>query len=286
VGLVGAAVSDLPEIDLLCRTAAEGGLRLSFSSLRADQLSGALISALCESRVKTATIAPDAGSPRMRAVINKGLSESQILDAAQRLVAGGIPNLKLYFMVGLPTETMVDVDEIVSLCLRVKEVFLEASRPKGRIGELTVSLSAFVPKPTTPFQWAAMDEVPVLKKKLKRVQQGLKAVANVRVHADRPGQAYVQAILSRGDRRVASLLEAVHQNRGNWPQTLKTFQPRGDFYATRTRREDEKFPWDFIDHKVEKDYLWREYQRAMAGELTAACPAEGGCVRCGVCGEG
>jgi radical SAM superfamily enzyme YgiQ (UPF0313 family) len=284
VGLVGAAVSDLPEIDLLCRSAAEDGLRLSFSSLRADCLSEELISALRESRVKTATIAPDAGSPRMRAVINKGLSESQILDAARRLVTGGIPNLKLYFMVGLPTETMADVDEIVSLCLRVKEAFLDASRPKGRIGEMTVSLSAFVPKPSTPFQWAAMDEVAVLKKKLKRVQQGLRAVANVRVHADRPGQAHAQAILSRGDRRVASLLAAVHKNRGNWPQTLKTFDPGGDFYATRSRREDELFPWDIIDHKVKKTYLWREYQRALAGKLTAACPTDGKCVRCGVCG--
>lgn len=283
VGLVGAAVSDLPEIDLVCRAAAGRGLRLSFSSLRADCLSETLISALHESNVKTATIAPDAGSPRMRAVINKGISETQILDAARLLVAGGIPNLKLYFMVGLPTETMADVEEIVSLCLRVKDAFLAASRPKGRIGELTVSLSAFVPKPATPFQWAAMDEVPVLKKKIKRVQNGLKAVPNVRVHADRPGQAFAQAILSRGDRRVASLLSAVHRNRGNWPQTLKTFDPPGGFYATRARREDEKFPWDFIDHKVEKAYLWREYQRALAGKTTAACPSDGSCVRCGVC---
>jgi radical SAM superfamily enzyme YgiQ (UPF0313 family) len=286
VGLVGAAVSDLPEIDLLCRSAAEDGLRLSFSSLRADCLSEELISALRESRVKTATIAPDAGSPRMRAVINKGLSEAQILDAAHRLVTGGIPNLKLYFMVGLPTETTDDVDEIVSLCLRVKEVFLDASRPRGRIGEMTVSLSAFVPKPSTPFQWTAMDGVPLLKKKLKRVQQGLRAVANVRVHSDRPGPAHVQAILSRGDRRVASLLAAAHKNRGNWPQTLKNFDPGGDFFATRVRDKDEFFPWDIIDHKVEKAYLWREYQRALAGKLTAACPSDGGCVRCGVCGEG
>jgi radical SAM superfamily enzyme YgiQ (UPF0313 family) len=220
----------------------------------------------------------------MRGVINKGLSEPQILDAAHRLVAGGIPNLKLYFMVGLPTETMADVDAIVSLCLRVKDAFLDASRPKGRIGEMTVSLSAFVPKPATPFQWVAMDAVPVLKKKLKRVQQGLRAVANVRVHADRPGQAHVQAILSRGDRRVAALLEAVHRNRGNWPQTLKGFEPGGDFYATRIRGRDETFPWDIIDHRVKKAYLWQEYQRALAGKLTAACPADGACVRCGVCG--
>ncbi len=283
VGLVGAAVSDLPEIDLLCRDAAACGLRLSFSSLRADCLSDTLISALRESGVKTATIAPDAGSPRMRAVINKGISEDEILDATARLVTAGIPNLKLYFMVGLPTETMADVSEIVSLCLRVKQAFLDASRPVGRIGELTVSLSSFVPKPATPFQWVPMDEIAVLKKKLKVVQHGLKAVANVRVHADRPGQAHIQGILSRGDRRVARLLLAVHKNRGNWPQTLKNFGLDTDFFVTRQRRKDERFPWDFINHRVKKEYLWREYQRALAGKPTPACPADGGCVRCGVC---
>jgi len=283
VGLVGAAVSDLPEIDLLCRDAAALGFHLSFSSLRADRLSGGLISALRESGVKTATIAPDAGSPRMRRVINKGISEAQILDAVRHLVSGGVPNLKLYFMVGLPTETEADIDEIVSLCLRVKEAFLAASRPLGRIGEMTVSLNAFVPKPTTPFQWVAMDEVSVLKKKLKRVQQGLKAVPNVRVRADRPGQARIQAILSRGDRRMAALLKAVHENRGNWPQTVKASDFNPDFFVTRTRKEDERFPWDFIDHKVRKTYLWREYRRALSGETTPACPLDGGCVKCGVC---
>jgi radical SAM superfamily enzyme YgiQ (UPF0313 family) len=282
---VGAAVSDLPEIDSLCSVAAGHGLRLSFSSLRADRLSDALIGSLRESGVKTATIAPDAGSARMRAVINKGISEVQILDATRRLVSGGIPNLKLYFMVGLPTETMSDVDEIVSLCLRIKAVFLDASRPMCRIGELTVSLSAFVPKPATPFQWTAMDNLSSLKKKLKRVQQGLKAVANVRVHADRPGQARIQAILSRGDRRVSALLIAAHKNRGNWPQTLKSSNIDTDFYVDRVRKEDERFPWDFIDHRVEKAYLWREYQRAMAGEATPACPSNGECRRCGICGD-
>jgi radical SAM superfamily enzyme YgiQ (UPF0313 family) len=285
VGLVGAAVSDLPEIDLLCRDAAARGFRLSFSSLRADRLSEGLISALRESGVKTATIAPDAGSSRMRAVINKGLSEVQILDAVRRLVSGGVPNLKLYFMVGLPTETAADIDEIVSLCLRIKETFLAASRPLGRIGEVTVGLNAFVPKPATPFQWTGMDEISVLKKKLKRVQQGLKAVPNVRVHTDRPGQARIQAILSRGDRRVADLLKAVHKNRGNWPQTLKASDFDPDFFVTRMRKENEWFPWDFIDHKVNKAYLWREYRRALTAESTPACPPDGGCVRCGVCGE-
>jgi radical SAM superfamily enzyme YgiQ (UPF0313 family) len=151
------------------------------------------------------------------------------------------------------------------------------------MGEITVSLNVFVPKPATPFQWSAMDAPAVLKKKIKVVQQGLKAVANVRVHAERPGQAYVQALLSRGDRRVAALLEMVHKNKGNWPQSLKGLNPNGDFYVTRLRGEDERFPWEIIDHKVGRDYLWREYQRALAGKSTPPCSEDLNCKRCGVC---
>lgn len=283
IGLVGAAVSDVPEIDDLCRTARDLRIRLSFSSLRADRLSQGLISALHDSRVKTATIAPDAGSSRMRAVINKGIDEAEILDATRRLVAGGIPNLKLYFMVGLPAETPADVQEIVFLCERVKTAFLDASRAVGRIGEITVSLGAFVPKPSTPFQWSAMDSPAELKKKLTTVKQGLKAVANVRVHADNPQQAYIQALLSRGDRRVSRVLIDAHGNRGNWPQTLKSSALDTSFYVHRVRPETERFPWDFIDHKISKAFLWREYQRALKGKTTPACPSDLDCGRCGVC---
>ncbi len=283
IGLVGAAVSDVPEIDALCREAQAQQVRLSFSSLRADCLSEALISALQGSGVKTATIAPDAGSQRLRTVINKGLSETEILDATRSLVAAGIPNLKLYFMVGLPTETGADVQEIISLCRNVKAVFLDASRSVGRIGDITVSIGAFVPKPATPFQWVAMDTVANLRKKLKSVKQELKAVANVRVHADNPQQAFIQALLSRGDRRVSRVLVDAHGNRGNWPQTFKSSALDPSFYVHRVRPETERFPWDYIDHGIERAYLWREYQRALEEKSTPACPTDGDCARCGVC---
>ena len=203
IGLVGAAVSDLPGITSLCADYPDGKTRISFSSLRADALAPELMETLRQSRVKTATIAPDAGSERMRKVINKGIDEAAVLDAAESLVAEGIPNLKLYFMVGLPTEDMTDVDAIVTLCKRIKHRFLESSRTRGRIGDITVSLNSFVPKPMTPFQWAAMDEVAILKQKIRRVKDGLKRLPNVRLHHDVPRHAYFQALLSRGDRRVA-----------------------------------------------------------------------------------
>jgi radical SAM superfamily enzyme YgiQ (UPF0313 family) len=285
VGLVGAAVSDLPDLDRLCDQARDLGIQLSFSSLRADALNQELVSSLAQSRVKTATIAPDAGSERMRRVINKGITESQILNAVSALVAAGIPNLKLYFMVGLPTETVEDVEAIVTLCLKVKAAFLESSRTQGRIGEMTISVNTFIPKPATPFQWAGMDAMPLLKKKLAIISKGLKHVPNVRVEANSIKEAAVQAFLSRGDRRASDLLiKAVH-NKGNWGKTFKEMPGFSlAYYIHRQRPLDELLPWDHIDNGVHKKFLEKEYVKAMAGKMSPACPMSG-CRLCGACQE-
>jgi len=284
IGLVGAAVSDLPDIDKLCRQLPQSDMSLSFSSFRADALSPALVSVLRQSKVKTASIAPDAGSERLRAVINKGIKKEDILNAAETLVANGIPNLKLYFMVGLPTETKEDVDAIVRLCKHIKHRFLKASKVTKRIGEITVSLNSFVPKPFTPFQWVAMEDMRTLKTKIKRVKEGLKKTANLRVHADIPRWAYIQGLLSRGDRQVSQILLLAHQNQGNWAQTLKASPLNPDFYTQRERSFDELFPWDFIDQGIDKSFLTREYQRALKGKTSPPCPIEA-CTICGVCQE-
>jgi len=282
IGLVGAAVSDLPGIEQLCETFKDKNIRISFSSLRADRLSGSLLAALTQSSVKTATIAPEVGSQRMRQVINKGLTEDDILNAATSLVANGIPNLKLYFMVGLPTETEADVDSIISLVKQIKHCFLASSRARRHIGTITVSLNSFVPKPFTPFQWAAMDEVGLLKRKIKKIKNGLRKVANVRINSDVPRWAFIQALLSRGDRKVADVLAMTHANNGNWAQTLKKVPVNPSFYVHRERELDERLPWDFIDHGIKKSYLKKEYQRARQARTTPDCQVES-CKRCGVC---
>ncbi len=284
IGLVGAAVSDFPEIGHVCARAAGKGARLSFSSLRADALTGDLLAVLRASGVKTAAIAPDGGSERMRRVINKGLTETQILDAAETLVSGSIPNLKLYFMIGLPTETDADAEAIVELCKSVKERFLAASRDRGRIGVITVSLNSFVPKPFTPFQWAAMADATTLKRRIQLIRKGLKGVANLRISAASPRTAHVQGLLSRGDRRISQVLMLAHENGGNWAKTFKTTPVPPAFYTTRPRGASERFPWEVIDQGVNRSYLWREYQRALSGKITPPC-AVGACRRCGVCTE-
>jgi len=284
IGLVGAAVSDLPGMGELCNIYKDEDIRISFSSLRAEGLSPELLSALRQSKVKTATIAPDAGSERMRKVINKGITEEAILTAADALVANGIPNLKLYFMIGLPTETMDDVEAIIRLCKKIKHRFLKSSRSQKRIGEITVSLNCFVPKPFTPFQWVAMDEVGSLKKKIQKVKNVLKKVPNIRIHADIPRWAYLQALFSRGDRRVADILQLAHTHKGNWAQTLKATSVNPDFYVLRDREVAEQLPWDFIDQGVKKSFLQQEYQRALKALPSPACRVET-CNICGVCNQ-
>ena len=166
---------------------------------------------------------------------------------------------------------------------KIKHVFLKASRTRKRIGEITVSLNSFVPKPFTPFQWVAMDSAVSLKSKIKTVKKGLGKIANVRVHADTPRWAYVQCLLSRGDRRVAEILQLAHDLGGNWAQALKQTPVNSDFYVLRERRVDERLPWDFIDNGIDKSFLASEYKRALSGRPSPPCPADDNCRICGVC---
>ena len=282
VGLVGAAVSDLPGLSALCAQFSGDEARISFSSLRADALSPELVRTLAQSGVKTATIAPEAGSERLRRVINKGVTEADVLSAAETLVAHGIPNLKLYFMIGLPTETDDDIRTIAALVKRIKHVFLTVSRSRRAIGTITTGVSCFVPKPFTPFQWTVMEEVGRLKAKIRAIKNELGRIANVRVHADVPRWSYVQAVLSRGDRRTADILARVHAVQGNWPQALKSVAINADFYVHRERDMEELLPWDFIDHGVTKAFLKQEYRRALDGRPGVTCGGDS-CRLCGAC---
>ena len=284
IGLVGAAVSDLPGLGALCGQYQDKHIRISFSSLRADGLSPELLSVLKHSNVKTATLAPDAGSERMRKVINKGITEDAILAAADALVANGIPNIKLYFMIGLPTETTDDVEAIIRLSKQIKHRFLKASRSQKRIGDITLSLNCFVPKPFTPFQWVAMAETGVLKKKIKKIKDELKKIPNLRVHSDIPRWAYIQALFSRGDRKVADILSLAHTHKGNWARTLKAVSVNPDFYVLRERDLNERLPWDFIDQGIKKSYLQQEFQRAKNALPSPACRVET-CSICGICNQ-
>jgi radical SAM superfamily enzyme YgiQ (UPF0313 family) len=279
IGLVGAAISDYPEIEELC--AAIGG-GVSVSSLRADSVSKTLIDRLAQSGHKTIAIAPEAGSERLRKVINKGITEDDILRAADMIFGSGIPNLKLYFIIGLPTEAQEDVDGIIALAGRVHEVQLKHARPQGRIGRITLSVNSFVPKPFTPFQWEPMEPVEGLNKKLRSLEKAVKKIGNMNIIHDLPKWEYVQALLSRGDRRLGRLLAAAHRTGGDWKKAAKEAGMDTDFYVYRRRAFDEALPWDFIDIGVRKEYLRNEFERAREGKFTPPCSV-GSCKTCGVC---
>ena len=189
-------------------------------------------------------------------------------------VSGGIPNLKLYFMIGLPFETMDDIEAIITLVIKIKQVFLNASRPLKRIGTITISLNPFIPKPVTPFQWADFEAPSTLKKKIKLIKKGLKGIPNLRLHIDSIRSALIQAILSRGGRPTTDLLMSAHQQ--GWPQALKT----GPQIFTAWDFNKPK-PWDFIDHGIKKDYLIKEYKKAQKATVSSGCKP--GCNLCGVC---
>ncbi len=282
IGLLSSAVSDHPDIDAICLQLRQAGARLSVSSLRADSVTPSMLEALHEGGLQTVAIAPEAGSERLRQVINKNLTEEQILNAVTAVVSAGILNVRLYFMIGLPTETEEDVAAIIQLVKRIKHKQLVIGRGQKRLGTLTLSVNSLVPKPFTPFQWVPFCDLSLLKQRVKKLKRALGPVANVRVHADVPRWAYIQALLARGDRRLAPLLATVSQNGGNWPKAIKKVNVNPEFYVYRERAREELFPWDFIDHGVSKEYLWQEYQLALAGETTPECdPTE--CNICGVC---
>ncbi|MBT1076450.1 radical SAM protein [Geobacter grbiciae] len=260
IGLVGAAVSDFREIGELCRhILAEGGT-VSVSSLRIDRLDEGMIEVLKASGHKTVALAPEGGSQRIRDLINKNLTEEQILAACDLLIGHDILNLKLYFIIGLPTETMEDLEEMALLVGKIRERVIAAARKNKRLGEIILSVNPFVPKPFTPFQWCGMEDTPSLEKKLKYLQQAVGKLPNVRLIAESPKDAWLQALLSRGDRRFSGFLLRAAEL-GNWKRAAREFPVDTDLLVHRTIPLDEMLPWDVIA-SADAERLRREYLKA------------------------
>lgn len=283
VGLLGMEMAHPDALAKVSRYLEGVQCSLSFSSLRADALSEDLVSLLQKSALKTSAIAPDGASERLRAVINKGLSRQDIVMAARTLVEAGIGTLKLYFMIGLPTEEDADLDELVDLVRQVKEESDEVGRARGRLATIAVSLNSFVPKAWTPFQYAGFAGVPELKRRIKFLSKELKPFANVKLKVDKPDNAFCQAVLAKGDRRLGyALLDMVRSGR-NWRQVLKDHH-LDPLVIAGPRQKNEKLCWHIIDHSMNSDYLWGEYTKALSGKTTLPCDTSR-CRRCGVCGE-
>ena len=279
VGLMGAAISDYPEVDELVNYIRSKDMRYSCASLRADSLTQAVVDGLADSGQKTITIAPETGSERLRRVINKGISEEHLQNAATLSAKSGIQHMRLYIMIGLPTETDEDIEAIVGLAERT-QAHMEKVGCKGR---LTLSINPFIPKPFTPFQWMAMDNQKTVEKKLQYIKKALQKNRRIEVLVESPKEAYIQGVLARGDRRLGAVIAACAADRGSksFKSEMKAAGLDMDDMNYRERSFDEFLPWSHLDMGMQEGYLEMEWQRSLDEAYTPPCAK--GCKRCGVC---
>lgn len=278
VGLMGAAVSDYPQIKELSRILVKEQIPFSVASLRADSLDIELAEALAQSGQKTMTVAPEAGSERMRRVINKGISEEDIYKAVELATQAGMKNIKLYYMIGLPTEEEKDIDEMIAMIARVRAK-MDAI---GNKGDLVISINAFVPKPFTPFQWSPLAPVKILKKRFARINEAFRKEKHVVIHTESLKETVMQAVLARGERSIGkAIYEAATKYEGNLKQALQAEGIDPEAYAGRSLNIEDVLPWSHLDIGLEHGYLAMEWEKAKNLDFTIPCFEH--CKRCGVC---
>lgn len=283
IGLVSTAVCDHPEISTILRELRAMEYRISVSSLRLDQISDELLDALVESKDQQIAVAPETGSDRLRRVINKNLTNDEIVDICGAVFDRGMLTIKLYMMVGLPTETQEDLDEMFVLVERIKDRMLEAGKKFGRAGKIIPSLNGFVPKPNTPLQWDAICDERELKRKIKYVCKGLSRIPNVDVRFMSARIAHEQALFSSGDRRIARVIDRAAALNGDLDRAIRETGVDAAFHTSRDRSYDEFLPWSIVDTGLSFEFLKTEHEKARASQSSLPCPAVEKCTTCGVC---
>jgi radical SAM superfamily enzyme YgiQ (UPF0313 family) len=268
VGLVSIALCDHPEIEEILTRLAEMGYSISPASLRLDDLTPRIVGLLRQSGEKTLTIAPETGSDRLRRVINKTITNDEIRAAAEMIFASGIENLKLYFMIGLPTETDEDLVAIRDLTLELREAMLKHGRGRGQLGRIVGSVNPLVPKPGTAYQWLPMEGDASIERKIQRMRSLMAGIDNVYFNIKSERHSFYQALLSLGDRRVAPAIEAAERNGGNWRAAVAETGVDADFFVFRDRSRDSVLPWDIIDGGMKSEFFRSEFDKALKEEWT------------------
>ena len=267
-GLVSIALCDHPDIEEILTSLAAMGYAISPASLRLDDLTPTIVRLLRESGEKGLTIAPETGSDRLRRVINKTVTNDEILKAAETIFSEGMENLKLYYMIGVPTETDEDLDSIRDLTLQLREVMLKHARGRGRIGTIVGSVNPLVPKPGTAYQRIPMEAPAVLDRKMKRLRNLVSGIENCYITVKSERHSFYQALLSLGDRRVAPVIEAAEANGGNWRAACAETGVDADAWVFRDRTNDAVLPWDIIDGGMKDTFFRNEFQKALREEWT------------------
>jgi len=268
VGLVSIALCDHPQIEEILTELVEMGYSISPASLRLDDLTPTILRLLRQSGERTITIAPETGSDRLRRVINKTMTNDEILAAADSIFATGFENLKLYFMLGIPTETDDDLVAIRDLTQQLREIMLTHARPRGQVGRIVASVNPLVPKPATAYQWLPMEDDASIERKIKRMRSLTADIDNVYFNIKSERHSFYQALLSLGDRRVAPAIEAAERNGGNWRAAVKEAGIDADFYVFRDRSRDRVLPWDIIDGGMKDTFFRSEAEKALRAEWT------------------
>jgi len=267
-GLVSIALCDHPEIERILSGLLELGYQISPASLRLDDLTDPIVKMLRESGERSITIAPEAGSDRMRRVINKTVTNDEILDRADVIFRNGIENLKLYFMIGLPTETDDDLVGIRDLTVQLRDVMLRHARPRGQIGKIVGSVNPLIPKPGTAYQWLPMEDPAITDRKIKRLRSLMAGIDNVYFNIKSERHSYYQALLSLGDRRVAPAIVAAERNGQNWRAAVEEAGVDAEFFIFRDRTNDAMLPWDIIDGGMKAAFYRSEFEKSTRAEWT------------------
>ena len=267
-GLVSIALCDHPEIERILSGLLEMGYQISPASLRLDDLTDPIVKMLHDSGERSITIAPEAGSDRMRRVINKTVTNDEILDRADLIFRNGIENLKLYYMIGLPTETDDDLVAIRDLTVQLRDIMLTYARPRGRIGKIVGSVNPLIPKPGTAYQWLPMEDPAVTDRKIKRLRGLMAGIDNVYFNIKSERHSYYQALLSLGDRRVAPAIEAAERNGQNWRAAVEESGVDAEFFIFRDRSHDPLLPWDIIDGGMKESFFRSEFEKSTRAEWT------------------
>jgi radical SAM superfamily enzyme YgiQ (UPF0313 family) len=268
VGLVSIALCDHPDIERILTRLHEMRYSISPASLRLDDLTVPIVELLRKSGERTITIAPETGSDRLRRVINKTVTNDEILDRAEMIFASGIENLKLYYMLGLPTETDEDLVAIRDLTLQLRDRMMAHARGRGQVGRIIGSVNPLVPKPGTAYQWLPMEGPDVVERKIERLRSLTADIDNVYFNIKSERHSYYQALLSLGDRRVASAIEAAERNGQKWRAAVAEVGLDADFYIFRDRSRDALLPWDIIDGGMKASFFRGEFEKSLREEWT------------------
>ena len=281
IGLVGASISDHPQIDEIATGLVERGFRISCASLRAETVRAPLLDALADSEQGTITIAPEVATEELQKVVNKAIPRERLYHVFEEALKRDILNLRLYFLIGVPQETPADVEAIVDMAKEMRTILLPHAKRTGRIARISFTISPMVPKPHTPFQWVAMEPPKTISRKLDFLKREINKLGSIKVGSASARLAHQEAVFARGDRRLGKVI--LELARGvSWNQAFRKHELVPHFYATRQRPLHEVNPWDHLDLNVKPQFLQLEFNKHEKGFTTSECDTTV-CKKCGAC---